>query len=98
MNKSTDTNKQKINLSLGIEIEVRKKQSEIGTTPYVFSYSFKGEQKNNPINPNNLLLLAKELSNKSHKKNQTIIAFDRGGTALGVAISIVTNFTTIYCI
>lgn len=91
MSNFIDTNKQKIKLSFGIEIEVRKKLSEIGTTPYVFSYSFKGEQKNNPINPNNLLLLAKELSNKSQKKNQTIIAFDRGGTALGVAISIVTN-------
>jgi len=75
---------------LGISIQVRKKkfQTEKGSTPYSFTYSFKGEAENHPIVPQSLSTIAQRMSEKILSQNVTLIALDRGGTALGVAVSL----------
>src|SRR3989338_8028868 len=69
-----------------IIIHVKKKErlSGLGMTPYTFSYSFKGDMINNPIQPRKLIHLAKDMAKFIDKKGgQILIALDRGGTALG---------------
>lgn len=85
--------KQRLYLSHEISIWVRKKRAEIetGSTPYYLSYSFKGDQENYPIIPRSLLYIAEKLNIKLDKHNQTLIALDRGGTALGVALSTISD-------
>lgn len=85
--------KQRLVLPYGISVCVRKKRvdREKGNTPYYFSYSFKGEQEGSPIIPKDLLWIACELKAKLDNRGQTLIAFDRGGTALGVALSLITG-------
>lgn len=75
----------------GITIQVQKKDkfTELGTTEYTFSYSFKGDMLNNPINPYKLADLASDMSKLIDNKGQILIALDRGGTALGLAISVI---------
>lgn len=85
--------KQGLILPHGINVCVRKKRTdrERGSTPYYFSYSFKGEQEGSPIIPKDLLGIATELKARLDNRGQTLIAFDRGGTALGVALSLITE-------
>lgn len=77
-----------------IIISVKKKErlTELGTTEYTFSYSFKGDMIDNPIQQSRLIHVAKDMAKSIYKKDgQVLIALDRGGTALGVAVSIVTK-------
>lgn len=79
----------------GIIVQVQKKEklTEFGTTKYAFSYSFKGSMINNPINPKQLINVAKDMAKLITKQNdQILIALDRGGTALGVAVSMISKF------
>lgn len=71
-----------------INVKSKKTSFELGTTSYTFSYSFKGDYENMPINSQNLSLIAKTLAKTIKSKESLIIAMDRGGTALGVALSL----------
>lgn len=78
-----------------IRIDVQKKHGEPsgaafpGTTEYSFEYSFKGNNPHGPTHPRELIDLAKDISEKIDRTNNPIlVALDRGGTALGVAVSI----------
>lgn len=79
--------------SHGIIVQVKKKDTviELGTTNYTFSYSFKGDMVNTPIDPSKLIDLSKKMAKKINKKEQILIALDRGGTALGLAVSMITK-------
>lgn len=79
--------------SHGIIVRVKKKDKsvELGSTNYTFSYSFKGDMFNTPIDPSKLISLSAKMAKKIKKKDQILIALDRGGTAIGLAISMVTK-------
>ncbi len=59
-----------------VSVEVKKKSNnQKGTTPYYFSYSFKGEQEGNPINPGELEKIAEKMNEMVLNYGQTLIAY-----------------------
>lgn len=75
-----------------IHVKKKEKVTELGTTPYAFSYSFKGDLINYPIQPTRLIHVAKDMAKFIDKKEGLVlIALDRGGTALGLAVSMMTK-------
>ncbi len=75
-----------------IHVNKKERSIELGTTEYTFSYSFKGDMLNTPIDPKRLKHLAKDMAKMIDKKGkQVLIALDRGGTALGLAVSMISK-------